>query len=69
MKVPVGWLRSSIEERPGRTPALMLRGGKIAVEVATSLGEVEKRDLAVSLGEALIRQRNPTFDNLQLRED
>lgn len=68
MKVPGGWLRSSIEERPGRTPALMLRGGRVAVEVATSLGEAEKRDLAVSLGEALFRQRNPIFDNLQLRD-
>ncbi len=69
MKVPGGWLRSSIEERPGRTPALMLRGGKVAVEVATSLGEAEKRDLAVSLGYALFRQRNPVFDNFQLRDD
>jgi len=69
MKVPGGWLRSSIEERPGRTPALMLRGGKVAVEVATSLGEAEKRDLAVSLGDALFRQRNPVFDNFQLRDD
>ncbi|MDP9096862.1 MAG: DUF2244 domain-containing protein [Pseudomonadota bacterium] len=69
MRVPVGWLRSSIEERPGRTPALMLRGSGVAVEVATSLGEVEKRDLAVSLGEALARQRNPIFDNVQLRDE
>ncbi len=69
LKVPVGWLRSSIEERPGRTPALMLRGGKVAIEVATSLGETEKRELAISLGEALSRQRNPVFDNLQLREE
>lgn len=67
MHVPVRWLRSSIEDRPGRTPALMLRGGRIAVEIATSLGETEKRDLANSLGDALSRQRNPTFDNVQLR--
>lgn len=66
MRVRVGWLRSSIEDRPGRTPALMLRGGKVAIEVATSLGEVEKRDLAVSLGDALARQRSPIFDNVQL---
>ena len=69
MRVPVGWLRSSIEERPGRTSALMLRGGQVAVEVATSLGEMEKRDLAISLGEALARQRNPVFDNVQLRDE
>jgi uncharacterized membrane protein len=67
MQVPIGWLRSSLEERPGRAPALMLRGSGVAVEVATSLGESEKRDLASSLGEALVRQRNPVFDNAQLR--
>ncbi|MDT7952676.1 MAG: DUF2244 domain-containing protein [Acetobacteraceae bacterium] len=68
MQVPVGWLRSSLEERPGRAPALMLRGIGTTVEVATSLGEEEKRDLAVSLAAALQRQRNPVFDNPQLRE-
>ena len=67
MQVPIGWLRSTLEERPGRAPALMLRATGIAVEVATSLGESEKRDLAASLGEALSRQRNPVFDNVQLR--
>ncbi len=67
-KVPVGWLRASLEERRGRTPALMLRGGGVCVEVATSLGEDEKRDLATSLGAALFRQRNPIFDNPQLRQ-
>ena len=67
MHVPVAWLRSSLEERPGRTPALMLRGHGVAIEVATSLGESEKRDLAQSLAHALDRQRNPVFDNAQLR--
>ena len=27
LKLPVAWLRAGLEERPGRTPALMLRGG------------------------------------------
>jgi uncharacterized membrane protein len=67
MQVPIGWLRSSLEERPGRAPALMLRATGVAIEVATSLGESEKRDLAGSLGEALARQRSPVFDNAQLR--
>lgn len=65
--VPVGWLRANLEERPGRTPALMLRSRRFSVEVATTLGEEEKRDLAVSLREALRSQRNPVFDNVQLR--
>ena len=69
MEVPVGWLRASLEERPGRAPALMLRSRRFAIEVATSLGEEEKRDLAVSLKAALGRQRSPIFDNIQLREE
>lgn len=68
MAVPVGWLRASLEERPGRAPALMLRGSGISVEVATSLGEDEKRDLAAALRAALYRQRHPVFNNAQLRE-
>ena len=67
MHVPVAWLRSTLEERAGRTPALMLRGHGVALEVATSLGESEKRDLAATLADALDRQRNPIFDNAQLR--
>lgn len=66
--LPVGWLRATLEERAGRAPALMLRSRRFAVEVATSLGEEEKRDLAVSLRAALHRQHNPVFDNVQLRE-
>ncbi len=67
--VPTGWLRASLEDRPGRVPALFLRGHGVAVEVASTLGETEKRDLAESLGSALERQRRPVFDNAQLRED
>ena len=68
MAVPAGWLRASLEERPGRIPALLLRSRRFAVEVATTLGEEEKRDLALSLRQALERQRSPMFDNAQLRE-
>ena len=68
MAVPVGWLRASLEERAGRTPALVLRSRRFAVEVATNLGEEEKRDLARSLHRALHRQRSPVFDNPQLRD-
>lgn len=62
------WLRAGLEERPGRAPALWLsdRGGRM--EVGAELGEDEKRDLATALKLALHRQRNPTFDNPQLRE-
>ena len=67
MTMPIGWLRSTLEERPGRAPALMLRGTGVTVEVATWLGEREKRDLANALRDALARQRNPVFDNAQLR--
>jgi len=62
------WLRASLEERPGRTPALLLRDGGSRIEVATALGEEEKRQLAAALRDALHRQRNPVFDNPQLRE-
>jgi hypothetical protein len=38
-------------------------------QVATALGEREKRDLAAALRAALHRYRNPVFDNPQLRGD
>jgi uncharacterized membrane protein len=62
------WLRASLEETPGRAPALLLRDGGNRIEVASALGEEEKRQLAAALCEALHRQRNPVFDNSQLRE-
>ena len=64
----VGWLRSSLDERPGRTPALVVRAAGVDVEIAASLGEDEKRALADALRLALDRQRHPTFDNPQLRD-
>jgi len=65
--LPAGWLHAVLEERPGRVPRLMLRGGGVAEEVAASLGEHAKRDLAQALAEALHRLKNPVFDNPQLR--
>ena len=66
--VRTGWVVARLEDRPGRVPALMLRGGGVALEVGAALGEDEKRDLAQSLEAALDRQRRPIFDNPQLRE-
>lgn len=62
-----GWLNVSLEDEPGRVPRLFLvaRGGR--EEIAATLGEAEKRDLAAALGDALYRLRHPVFDNPQLR--
>lgn len=66
--VPTAWLRADLEAGPGGTAVLMLRAAGVALEVAASLGEDEKRGLAGALKDALHRQRHPTFDNEQLRE-
>jgi len=65
--LPVGWLRVDLIERPGRVPGLYLRTRQMEEEVATSLGEAEKRSLAAALAGAVHRARNPIFDNPQLR--
>jgi len=56
------WLHVRLTERPGRTPALLVEGGRQSVEIAGALGDAEKRDLARALDEALYRWRNPRFD-------
>lgn len=66
--LPPAWLNVTLEERPGRVPALLLLGRGRREEVAQSLGEAEKRDLAAALGQALDAWRHPVFDNPQLRE-
>lgn len=66
-RLGTGWTQAVVEERPGRTPALLLVERGRRVEVGAELGEAEKRDLAVALREALVRLRNPRFDNPQLR--
>jgi uncharacterized membrane protein len=65
--LPAGWLNVVLTERPGRVPGLYLAARGRQVEVAHSLGEPEKRDLAEALAEAVHRLKNPVFDNPQLR--
>jgi uncharacterized membrane protein len=65
--LPNGWLKIVLAERPGRVPGLFISARGRQVEVATALGEAEKRDLAEALIQAIERARNPVFDNPQLR--
>ncbi len=53
------WLRVAMEERPGRVPRLLLRSHGRATEIATMLGEAEKRDLAGALAAALAHWPTP----------
>ncbi len=62
------WLNVVLEERPARVPGLYLRSRSEQEELARDSGEVEKRDLAARLADALHRVRNPIFDNPQLRD-
>ena len=62
-----GWLNAVLQTRPGRAPCLLLVERNRQVEVGAQLGEDEKRDLAAAIRQALHRQRNPVFDNPQLR--
>jgi hypothetical protein len=59
-------LDALLEELPGRVPRLLLVAHGVREEIATALGEAEKRDLSVALAGALHRLRNPRFDNPQL---
>ncbi len=68
-KLPVGWLNAVIAAPPGRVPRLLLVARGIREEIATSLGEEEKRDLWAALHGALYQLRNPSFDNPQLRSE
>jgi uncharacterized membrane protein len=62
------WLNVRLEERPGRVPRLLVGSRNIYQEVASQLGEEQKRDLAQALKAALHRWRNPRFDNPQLQD-
>ena len=62
------WLNVVLAEVPGRVPRLLLTARGTREEIAASLGEDEKRDLADALQAALHRTRNPRFDNPQLAE-
>ena len=66
--LPAGWLNAVLEEAPGRVPRLILAAHGVREEVATALGEAEKRALARALAEALHGMRSPRFDNPQLRD-
>ncbi len=68
-RLSLAWLNAVLEERPGRVPALWLVASGTREQVATALGEEEKRDLADALRTALYCSRNPIFDNAQLRDD
>ena len=57
--LPVGWVQARIEERDGRSPALVLSLHGRREEIATDLGEAERRDLGRALQEALARLRAP----------
>ncbi len=62
------WLRVELQSEPGRVPRLLLLGQGVHEEIGASLGETEKRDLAVALRDALHGLRHPRFDNPQLHE-
>jgi uncharacterized membrane protein len=62
------WLRLSLTEEPGEVPRLWLRSQADNEEIAQSLGDAPKRDLARALGDAINRLRCPRFDNYQLRD-
>lgn len=66
--LPAAWLRVIVEERQGRAPGVLLAARGVRLEVATLLGEGEKRALAAALMAALEAWRRPSFDNPQLRE-
>ena len=46
--LPTGWLNAVMEEPAGKVPRLLLVARGVREEIATTLGEVEKRDLCGS---------------------
>ena len=62
------WARVSLQERPGTVSRLLITERRRGVEIGGLLGEAERRELAVTLSEALRRYREPVFDNPQLRD-
>ncbi len=67
--LPVGWLNATLEEPRGQVPRLVLVAHGVREEIATMLGEAEKRDLWLALRDVLYQLRSPNFDNPQLRDD
>ena len=64
-----GWLNVALEEIPGRAPRLVLVARNVREEIGAALGEMERRDLARALQEALYNARNPRFHNPQLQDE
>lgn len=69
--LPLRWMTIELAERSGRVPALFVRcrGDRMELlqtEVASALGDTEKRELAKALAQAVQRLRNPIFDNFGL---
>jgi uncharacterized membrane protein len=62
-----GWLNVALEEPPGAVPRLLLTARTATLEIATFLGEAQKRELADALRTAIRETREPRFDNPQLR--
>jgi uncharacterized membrane protein len=67
--LPAAWLRLRLEDRPGRVSRLVVTARPDEQEIAATLGEDQKRDLAAALQAAIDRARRPDFDNPQLRSD
>jgi uncharacterized membrane protein len=65
--LPAAWLRMRLEDRPGRVSRLVVAARPLEEEIAATLGEEQKRDLAAALEAALHRMQRPEFDNPQLR--
>ncbi len=66
--LPAAWLRVRLEDRPGRVSRLVVAARPDEEEIAATLGEEQKRDLAAALQEALARSRRPDFGNSQLQD-
>jgi len=65
--LPTAWLRVQLEERPATVARLTVETRSTSIEIGSSLGDAEKRDLAEALHAALDRTRNPRFENPQLQ--
>jgi uncharacterized membrane protein len=65
--LPTAWMTVELDEQPQRVMRLFLCHRGRREEIGAALGEEQKRDLADALRCALAAQRNPRFDNPQLR--
>ena len=63
--LPAGWLNAVMEEPPGRVPRLLLVAHGVREEIATTLGEAEKRDLSAALRAALAPAAQPDASTIR----